>query len=596
MLLCVILKKTDNIKGGDEGLDFRGLKFQIVEYAKGYEGNRGRYTKLSDIEKYVWTNQYDNEELWKTIFSYCDIHNLEVSFGPYYFESDIKDFETNRKVVLYAVNYLNVQYDIPIDAFKFKFTNKSIWVEVIPSVMGIRPSYYLNEIFKEITVYLNNLIYQNLGIANAFDINVYSPRQLTRVTGSYLPKSKRYVIELTYYQLTNCSYSEILKMAKRKRKLIYPPNSDFYESEEAKNLFNKYKKLVYMRNNSYRGFFYKNNTVKERACIVSMKENGVEVGNRNLALFYASIDKRNKGIRKEDWEAEAYLFMQNFDKYKIDSLSQIRATIKSAYKGKYAFSCRKIRENMPEHCKCENCPYATSKQENVLIIHRIQIETLLKSNATAQVYKDLFYFHYYKSILAVDEINKLKKIKELKKIGIISNKNEINPEYQSGSYIKVPFEFINYLETFKSEIILYTTMMYCSYNGIILNPKMKLQHYADKIGKSLRTIQRYFRELKENLFISKDNKILFVPTIEENNKIVEIVNSDCENVLIAEIATKEKSIYKEGSQNKKDSKKAVIYILLPYIDILSQQYKDNIFLDYDYRWRIVNNTNKMAVP
>ena len=54
---------------------------------------------------------------------------------------------------------------------------------------------------------------------------------------------------------------------------------------------------------------------------------------------------------------------------------------------------------MPEHCKCENCPYATSKQENVLIIHRIQIETLLKSNATAQVYKDLFYFHYYKSIL-----------------------------------------------------------------------------------------------------------------------------------------------------------------------------------------------------
>lgn len=139
-------------------------------------------------------------------------------------------------------------------------------------------------------------------------------------------------------------------------------------------------------------------------------------------------------------------------------------------------------------------------------------------------------------------------------------------------------------------------MMYCSYNGITLNPKMKLQHYADKIGKSLRTIQRYFKELKENLFISKDNKILFVPTIEENNKIVEIVNSDCENVLIAEIATKEKSIYKEGSQNKKDSKKAVIYILLPYIDILSQQYKDNIFLDYDYRWRIANNTNKMAVP
>ena len=76
----------------------------------------------------------------------------------------------------------------------------------------------------------------------------------------------------------------------------------------------------------------------------------------------------------------------------------------------------------------------------------------------------------------------------------------------------------------------------------------------------MRTIQRYFKELKENLFISKDNKILFVPTIEENNKIVEIVNSDCENVLIAEIVAKEKSIYKEGSQNKKTVKSSNLHI------------------------------------
>ena len=112
----------------------------------------------------------------------------------------------------------------------------------------------------------------------------------------------------------------------------------------------------------------------------------------------------------------------------------------------------------------------------------------------------------------------------------------------------------------------------------------------------MRTIQRYFKELKENLFISEDNKIFFIPQTKEDNELVEILDYDYQDVLIAEIATKEKSIYKEGSQNKKDSKKAVIYILLPYIDILSQQYKDNIFLDYDYRWRITNNTNKMAVP
>jgi hypothetical protein len=596
-----MLKNIDNIKGGDEGLDFRGRKFQYVEYARGYEGNRGKFIKLSDIEKYIWTNQYNNEELWKTIFSYCDINNLDVSFAPYYFESDIKDFETNRKVVLYAVNFLNIQYDIPLDAFKFKFTNKSIWVEIIPSVMGIRPSYYLNEIFKEITIYLNDIICKNLGIANAFDTNVYSPRQFTRVAGSYLPQSNRYVIELTYYELANYSYSKILNRAKRRKKVIYPPNDDFNESEEAKNLFNKYKQLVYKRNNSYRGFTYTSDLSKERACIASMKKNGVEVGNRNLALFYASIDKRNKGIRKENWESEAYLFMQNFDKYKIDSLSQVRATIKSAYKDKYVFSCRKIRENMPEHCHCENCPYAGSKQGNVLIIHRKQIEALLTSNATAQTYKDLFYFHYYKNTFTTANLNKLKKLTELKKVGIITDGNEINSVYQTGSYIKIPFEFINHLDDFKSEIILYATMLYCSYNGATLNSKMKLQHYANKIGKSLRTIQRHFKELKEKHFVSEDNKIFFIPQTRENNKLVEILDYDYQDVLIAEITTdmanteKEDVPYVINSNDRKEGKREV-YILLPYIGVISYQNKRNLFIDYDYRWNIANYTNKMAVP
>lgn len=582
-------------------MDFRGLKFQYVEYAKDYEGNRGRFAKLSDVEKYIWANKQNNEELWKTIYSYCDIHNLDISFAPYYFESDIEDFETNRKVVLFAVNYLSVQYDIPLDAFKFKFTNKSIWVEVIPSVMGIRPSFHLNEIYKEITLYLNSIIYQSLGIANAFDTNVYSPRQFTRVVGSYLPQSNRYVIELTYYELANYSYSKILNMAKHRKKVIYPPNEDFNESEDAKNLFNKYKQLVYRKNNSCREFTYTSDVSKERACIASMKKNGVDVGNRNLALFYASIDKRNKGIRKEDWESEAYLFMQNFDRHKIDSMSQVKATIKSAYKDKYIFSCRKIQENMPEHCHCENCPYAECKHENVLIIHRKQIGALLKSNTTAQTYKDLLYFHYYKNTFAFTNLNKLNKIKDLKKIGIITAENEINPVYQTGSYIKIPFEFINHLEDFKSEIILYMAMLYCSYNGATLNPKMKLQHYANKTGKSLRTIQRQFKELKEKQFVSEDNKIFFVPRTEKENTLVEILDCDYQDALTAETTTDEIDVAEENipqtaNHNDRKNDARPVYILLPYISVASCSDKRDTFINYDSRWSIANYTNKMAVP
>jgi len=581
-------------------LDFKGKKFQYVEFARGHEGNRGKFTKLGDAERYVWTNQYNDEEVWRTIYSYCDIHNLNISFGPYYFESDIVDFETNRKVVLYAVNFLNVQYDIPFDAFKFKYTNKSIWVEIIPSVMGIRPSYYLNEIFKEITLYLNNIIYKNLNIANAFDTNVYSPRQFSRVAGSYLPKSNRYVIELTYYELVTYSYLRILNTAQHKKKVIYPPNNDFNESEEAKLLFDKYKKIIYKKNNSSHDFFYTSDTSKERTCLLSMEERGVDTGNRNLALFYASIDKRNKDVRKEDWESTAYLFMRNFSRDKIDSLSQIKATVKSAYKDKYAFSCRKIQENMPEHCNCKNCPYAGNKQKNVLIIHRKQIKALLESNASTQMYKDLFLFHYYQNTFNNIKLNQLKKLKDLKKIGIVTNKNEINPVYQTGSYIKVPFEFINYLNTFKSELILYTTMLYCSCDGVTLNPRMKLQHYATKMGKSLRTIQRQFKELKEKYLVNELNAISFVPQIKEDNELIEILDSESKDVLATNIATDEIDTEREEiskiSTNNKKIERGEIYLLLPYVDAVSYKKNKKTFRNYDYREKITGYANKMAIP
>lgn len=587
-------------------MDFTGKKFQYTEYAKGYEGNRGKFAKLSDVEKYVWTNQYENEELWRTMYSYCDIEHLEVSFGPYYFESDIADFETNRKVVLYAVNFLNVEYDIPLDAFKFKFTNKSIWVEVIPSVMGIKPSYYLNEIFKEITLYLNKTIYQFLGVANAFDTNVYSPRQFSRVVGSYLPESNRYVIELTYHELSTFPYSKILNMAKYRKKVTYPPNSDFNESRAAKHLFEQYRQFVYeknRKNNNY-GFSYISDNSKERLCIRSMEQNGVEAGNRNVALFYASIDKRDKGVTKEDWEQEVSYFMRNFEKSKIDSLSQIRATVKSAYKEKYAFSCRKIRENMPEHCHCEHCPFAKYKMENAIIIYRKQIEVLLKANANVQLYKDLFLFHYFQHIVEPSKCKNLKKLKELKDLGLLIHDNEINPVYQTGSYIKIPLEFMTYLDVFKSEFILYVIMLYCSFNGTTLNPKMNLHHYANKLGKSVRTIQRQFKTLKEKYWIDEStNRVSFVPNVKEESELTDIATSTSEEMLDENI--RESIIEEEEAADpilpvsktnckKKECKR--IYIFIPYVDLHVSKMKKRSFLDKDYRKQIAIYGLQSTVP
>lgn len=560
-------------------MDFRGKKFQFVEYAKGWEGNRGQFAKLSDVEKYVWTKNYKKEELWKSMYSYCDINNLDISFGAYYFESDIEDFEINRKVVLYAVNYLHVQYDIPIEAFKFKFTNRSIWVEVIPSVMGISPSYNLNEIFKEITLHLNKVIYNALGIRNALDTNVYSPRQFSRVVGSFLPKSNRYVIELTYNELCSCSYKQIINMARYPRKVTYPPNNDFYESKEAKELFEHYKQIV-QRKNRKRYINYSNSDIhQERLCLLSMEENGVEEGKRNIALFYASIDKRDKGIERKDWEKEIPFFMRNFERRKIDTYAKIKATVKSAYKNKYIFSCKKIREYLPEHCYCEKCPYNKhiNKENNVFIIYRKQIEVLIKNKATVQLYKDLFLLQYYNNFQQKEKYLELKKYKELKNIGIITSDGKINPTYTTGSYIEIPVDFIKRIDEFKSEFILYVIMLYSSINNKTLNPKMKTVHYANKIGKSERTIQRYFKILKEQGWIDENKRIILTEKVSDKNK---------EEIL--EISFKSNK-YERNYPFSYNGKKDIVVPFLSYKKVIKYPYLDK-------RNKIVECTHKMAIP
>lgn len=576
-------------------MNFKGKRFQFTEYAKGCEGNRGNFAKLSDVEKFVWSKQYDNEELWRTMYSYCDIHHLDVSFGPYYFESDIVDFETNRKVVLFAVHYLNVEYDIPLEAFKFKFTNKSIWVEVIPSVMGIRPSYRLNEVFKEITLYLNQVIHQSLGISNAFDTNVYSPRQFSRVVGSYLPESQRYVIELTYNEVASYPFLKILNMAKYRKKVTYPPNQDFYEQDGAKALFEHYRKLVWEKNCRYRENRFRTSDMAERRlCIASMEQNGVGTGNRNLALFYASMDKRDKGVKKEDWEKEVFYFMRHFDREKIDSLAQIKATIKSAYKEKYMFSCRKIRENMPEHCLCELCPFNKNKikQENMLVIYRKQIEALQKANASVQAYKDFLMLLYYKYLSKKESYLSLKKYKDLQKAGLVSLEHEINPVYETGSYICLPLKFVKNLDGFKSELILFMTMLSSSYNGTTLNPKMKTEHYAKKLGKSERTIQRHWKTLKENGWIQEENKLLLLPVKTEEHTYVEIFEQESDPAIETD-KKRQPDTLEEALDKKRQG--WTFHVVLPLFTDKPPRNKTG-YVNEDFRKRIRAFGQKMTVP
>ena len=280
-------------------MDFKGKKFQYVEFVRGFEGDRGKFCTLSEAESFIWNNLHSKEEMWRTIYSYCDVDNLEYSYAPFYFESDIEDFELNRKVTLTLVDYLNNFYNIDINAFRFKLTNKSIWVEIVPTAFGIRPTFKLNEIYKRMIEKLTPIVENICNVISPFDTKVYNKRQLTRLVGSYLPNQKRYVIDVSYISLKNKSKSEIMKMSKKRFKDTYEANQDFFVNAKAKEFFDSCKAEVYaeMKGNK-RGI---KNRTGIRPCIENMQKIGVEEGNRNIALFYASINMRDSGIEKSKW-------------------------------------------------------------------------------------------------------------------------------------------------------------------------------------------------------------------------------------------------------------------------------------------------------
>jgi len=481
-------------------VNFKGKKFEYVEIAEEVEGFRNNFIKLSDAEKLTWNFLY-KKQAWRSIYTFPEKEFTEFSFAGYYFESDILDFELNRKVILTAVGHLNAFYEIPFEAFKFKFTNKSIWVEIAPSVMGIQPTKNLNETFRGMTVSLNKIISKVFSIANPLDINVYSPRQLVRLTGSYLPKTSRYVIDLNYWEITNMSYQEIIQLSYKKRKVTHFGNNEFSAVPEAESFYRSHVQGIKKKKETP---LFEVVTEKKN-CIENFKTLGVTQGQRNNALFYSAIQLKNEGFDSETCLNALSELNRSFDQNKIDGASKIRATVNSVYKSDYQFSCRKMKEVFPDHCNCDNCPHNKKVEENVFKIYKNQLLFLFNKGSKKIGFKALLKKSYGKTALTDKEEAALKGLPLTK-----------------GTFHLIPSEGYDDIYGLDSEIILFFEILKSSPNGQILNPKMTTKHYAKRLKLTQRSVQRYFNLLELGGFI-KHGEINFAPNKLKKPGVVEVV-------------------------------------------------------------------------
>lgn len=516
------------LRGGGV-VNFKGKKFEYVEIAEDIEGFRNNFIKLSDAEKLTWNYKY-KKQAWRSIYTYPEADFTEYSFAGYYFESDITDFELNRKIILSAVGHLNVNYEIPFEAFKFKFTNKSIWVEIAPSVMGIKPTKNLSETFRGMTLSLNKTLSKIFGVSNPLDINVYSPRQLVRLTGSFLPKTSRYVIDLNYWEIGSLTYKEIIGLSYKKRKITHFGNCEFLPIPEAVDFYKKHTQGEQQK--TEKPLF--EIVTEKKQCIENFKELGVSQGQRNNALFYTAIQLKNEGLDSEACFNALYDLNLSFDQHKVDGLSKIKATVRSVYKSDYRFSCRKMREVFPDHCSCDHCPHFREIDEKVFKIYKNQLLFLFNTKSKKAGFKALLKKSYGKTPLTEKESALLKKMPLTK-----------------GSFHLFPSEGFEKIYNMDSEIILFFKMIKSSPNGHSVNPKMTVKHYANHLETSERSIQRYMSLLETSGFISH-GEIVFAP------KSPEVVLID-DPIIVKDLGCTEKQNHDTKITNKENQPEILIY-------------------------------------
>lgn len=288
----------------------------IFEYFQKYQKERNIFLPLSEIKKRAEgkTDQYCS------IFGY-DPADVEhgVIFGPLYIDLDADEIKRAYSDVLVLLQIFQF-YGLTDQDYQLCFSGrKGFHLIVYPQVLNIRPRIDLDRIFKRIAGWFNKQLPNK-----TIDFKVYERRRLWRIPNSINSKSNLFKIPI----LGDESIEEIVYKAKKPQAIPskYPKENPVLATWIERAL----QEMKEDEQKTVSVYYPSSFTSSINPSVMSLVENGVQIGSRNDTAFYIACYLKSKGFS----EAEVKNYISSFSARCKPAMAvfEIRSIIRSAFR------------------------------------------------------------------------------------------------------------------------------------------------------------------------------------------------------------------------------------------------------------------------
>lgn len=305
-----------------------------IKIDKGSEEKINEYIKkLNHTDVYHSIYQYENE----------DVNNCLI-YGPLYldFDLEIKDENDFKKIkfdTISTIAYLKSYLKIPKELIQVFFSgSKGFHILVDPQILGISPSYNLNDDYKKIAIEIKkNTLYKTV------DTSIYDRKRLFRFPNTINSKTGLYKVAITEDDLRRMDFQSILKYASEPKKV------EFEKPYFIKSARYEYQKIL-LKNKLKKARKRKKKIPTERRellpCAKKLLEIGAKKGTRNNMSVALASSMFQAGISYEEVLNEMLAWNENNEPMLPES--EIYSTVRSAFNlvnSGRGYGCKFYKEN-----------------------------------------------------------------------------------------------------------------------------------------------------------------------------------------------------------------------------------------------------------
>lgn len=521
-------------------------KFQFMEIALNNPQNRNHFVSSQEAISTAFEPINKFKEVWRSMFVYQTEQPKEsdAMFGNFYIESDQKDFQTNKNIILSAIQYLREKYEISNLEIELFFTNKSIWLMVPAKVFAAYGSRQLNKVYKKMAEEINDHLVYTKKFDNPLDLSIYKWNGLMHALGSFLPKENRWVKKFNVSDLEDAeTVSQLMKVEMENFDLF----NEITPKEKAMNWYKEKRIETLYPNASTSKDTLETSFACSRKCMSNMEELGFPSENRNTHLFSYALHLKEKGF---DYDMAVAHIQKTFESDYV-MLPEAKRTVESAIKGSKRFSCDFAKGFLEDkYLDCSSCVRENNKDQvkkTTIIVPRDFIEDLQNVNAHYDCYKHLMFLlekqqverdTYTYSLKGLKHktvvIDRIKKLEEAGIATVTVHSNEVvcqlvhKPLDTYKSHIVVPTrilkkkDFLEMGEELKVLLELWRSSLQKGKNNTIFF-NVNIKKMAAKLGKTLSYTKKLINLLQRKRLIFSNRVFAFLSKTELKEKIKEFV-------------------------------------------------------------------------